>query len=89
MNKKHLSPIGVISRSFMQSVESAYKETFETRAKYLFTLFDVPSDVDYYLDVGAGHCDDTLVFGKEAKQVLALDQDFWHISKNLDANVRN
>jgi len=59
-------------------------ETFESRAKYLFTLFDVPSDIDYYLDVGAGHCDDALVFGKEAKQVLALDQHFWNISTNLD-----
>lgn len=59
-------------------------EAYEHRAEYLFTLFDVPSDIDYYLDVGAGHCDDTLVFGRESKQVLALDQRFWNISTNLD-----
>ena len=28
---------------------------------------------------------DALVFGKEVKQVLALDQRFWSISTNLDS----
>lgn len=58
---------------------STYFETLESRSKYLFTLFDVPSDIDYYLDVGSGHCDDALEFGKEAKEILALDIDFWNI----------
>ena len=73
-----------INRGFWNRVQSSFMDAFDSRADYLFTLFKVPSNINYYLDVGAGHCDDAIVFGKESKQILVLDQNFWGCSKNLD-----
>jgi len=57
----------------------------QCRSEYLFTLFNVPSNIEYYLDIGTGHCSDALLFGKFAQQVLALDIDFPKWGKTSEA----
>lgn len=60
---------------FYERMWRALGEKKDVRAQYLFNMFSKNINVKpkRYLEIGAQHCANTLVFGRLAKEALALD----------------
>lgn len=74
-----------VSHIFWNRAVHKYSETLESRAEYLAGLFNVHSNMGYYLDIGSGHGEDACTIGKECGQIVVLDIDFRNLLKNSDA----
>jgi SAM-dependent methyltransferase len=60
-----------------RSIWDTFDETVALRAQYLRTLFAISNcKIERYIDIGAQHLESAAVFGKDAKETIALDLKF-------------
>ena len=75
MTKMSHATLQSLINSFTASIHASFDETLCERANYLRTLFTV-TQTDRYLDIGARSCVNTMVFGAEAQEIIAVDLAF-------------
>jgi ubiquinone/menaquinone biosynthesis C-methylase UbiE len=69
-----------------RSIWETFDETITLKAQYLRTLFPISNcEIGHYIDIGAQHLGNAVVFGENSKETIALDLEF---SKKFLANKK-